>query len=103
MTLDLPTFERPRNATSGNTGAGNWLGSLTDIINRAKTRMHQFAVSCRKLQAERPQKRYWRMQIFPGRAFQHSAAATLRRSHPNPSGRLFSTSSGLTGLCLFQK
>ena len=54
MTLDLPTFERPRNATSGSAGAGNWLASLTDIMKRAKTRMNQFAVSHGKLQAMRP-------------------------------------------------
>src|ERR1700687_5778399 len=52
MTLDLPTFDRPRNATSGSTGAGNWLASLTDIMNRVKTRIKQFAVSPRKLQAD---------------------------------------------------
>jgi len=39
MTLDLPTFDRPRNATSGNTGAGKRAASLADIINRDKTRM----------------------------------------------------------------
>jgi hypothetical protein len=45
ITLDFPTFERPRNATSGSTGAGNWLASLADIMKRAKTRINQFAVS----------------------------------------------------------
>ena len=50
MTLDLPTFDRPRNATSGRAGAGKWLASLADIMKRAKTRINQFAVSPAKLQ-----------------------------------------------------
>src|SRR6476646_6935548 len=54
ITLDLPTFDRPRNATSGSAGAGNWLASLTDIMKRAKTRMNQFAVLDGKLQARSP-------------------------------------------------
>src|ERR1700674_4352175 len=49
ITLDLPTFDRPRNATSGRVGAGKWLASIADIMNRAKTRMQQCAVSMAKL------------------------------------------------------
>ena len=45
ITLDLPTFDRPRKATSGSTGAGKWLASIADIMNRANTRMQQCAVS----------------------------------------------------------
>src|SRR5579864_2487578 len=45
ITLDLPTFDRPRNATSGSTGAGKWLASIADVMNRAKTRMPQCAIS----------------------------------------------------------
>src|ERR1700730_14734817 len=54
MTLDLPTLDRPRKATSGNAGAGKWPASLADIIKRARTRIGQFAVSSEKLQAGRP-------------------------------------------------
>jgi hypothetical protein len=39
ITLDFPTLDRPRNATSGNVGAGKWLGSLADIKNREITRI----------------------------------------------------------------
>src|SRR5205807_8169032 len=39
ITLDLPTLERPRNAISGKSGAGNWRASLTATMNRARTRM----------------------------------------------------------------
>ena len=49
---DLPTFDRPRKATSGSTGAGKWPGSLTDIMNRASTRMNQFDGSRPNLQAQ---------------------------------------------------
>jgi hypothetical protein len=66
MTLDLPTFDRPRKATSGSTGAGNWLGSLTDIMKRAKTRINQFAVSSEKLQARLAQKLKMTRCNFPG-------------------------------------
>src|SRR6202040_4298920 len=45
ITLDLPTFDRPRKATSGSRGAGKWPASIADIMNRAKTRMPQCAVS----------------------------------------------------------
>src|SRR4029077_380708 len=49
ITLDLPTFERPRNATSGSTGAGKGSASIADNMNRAKTRMTQCAVRPTKL------------------------------------------------------
>jgi hypothetical protein len=49
ITLDLPTLDRPRNATSGRVGAGKWLASIADIMNRAKTRMQQCAVSTGKV------------------------------------------------------
>src|SRR5580698_8712299 len=39
ITLDLPPFDRPRNATSGSTGGGKWSASIADIMNRASTRM----------------------------------------------------------------
>jgi hypothetical protein len=39
ITLDFPTFDRPRKATSGSVGGGNWLASIADIRNRANTRM----------------------------------------------------------------
>src|SRR5579885_1367637 len=43
MTLDLPTFDRPRNAISGKTGAGKWFSSVADIMNRDRMRISQFA------------------------------------------------------------
>src|ERR1700690_3412261 len=49
ITLDLPTFDRPRNATSGRVGAGKWPASIADIMNRANTRMQQCAVSMGKV------------------------------------------------------
>src|SRR5258706_14982025 len=39
MTLDLPTLERPRNAISGTPGAGKWVKSLAESINRARIRI----------------------------------------------------------------
>src|ERR1700683_3226719 len=44
ITLDFPTFDRPRKATSGNAGAGKWPASVAASRNRARTRMHQCAV-----------------------------------------------------------
>ena len=52
ITLDFPTFDRPRKAISGSVGAGNWPASLADFMKRAKTRINQFAVLHWKLQAE---------------------------------------------------
>jgi hypothetical protein len=40
ITLDLPTFDRPRNATSGMLGGGKCDESVADIRNRASTRMY---------------------------------------------------------------
>ena len=39
ITLDLPTFERPRNAISGNNGAGKWRASIAEVKNRVSTRI----------------------------------------------------------------
>src|SRR5882672_8908593 len=46
ITLDFPTFERPRNATSGRLGAGKCAASVAAAMNRARTLMHssQFSV-----------------------------------------------------------
>jgi hypothetical protein len=37
MRLDLPTFERPRNATSGSVLAGKRAGSVAEIMNFVRT------------------------------------------------------------------
>src|SRR5215471_1153851 len=39
ITLDFPTFERPRKATSGREGAGNRAGSLAEVRYRARMRI----------------------------------------------------------------
>src|ERR1700730_11845279 len=39
ITLDLPTLDRPRNATSGRLGAGKWSAPVADARNRAITLM----------------------------------------------------------------
>src|ERR1700691_3414237 len=39
ITLDFPTFDRPRKAISGTPGAGKCVKSLAESINRAKIRM----------------------------------------------------------------
>ena len=39
MTLDFPTFDRPRNPISGTPGAGKCVKSLADSINRARIRI----------------------------------------------------------------
>src|SRR5229473_4599959 len=49
ITLDLPTFERPRNATSGKLGAGKCAASVADDRNRARTLMLQCAMGRRGL------------------------------------------------------
>src|SRR6202453_4278746 len=43
ITLDLPTLERPRKATSGSVGAGKCAGSVAEAVNRAITLMLKFA------------------------------------------------------------
>ena len=49
-TLDFPTFERPRKATSGSTGAGKWSTLVAAPTNFERTRTLQFRGSARKLQ-----------------------------------------------------
>jgi len=49
ITLDLPTFDRPRNATSGKLGAGNCAAFVAAAMNRAMTLMSQCAMPQRKL------------------------------------------------------
>lgn len=44
ITLDFPTLERPRNATSGIEGAGKCATSVAAARNRDKTLMPQFAM-----------------------------------------------------------
>ena len=44
MTLDFPTLDRPRKATSGRTGAGKWPTSVAAIRNRVRTRIDPIAV-----------------------------------------------------------
>ena len=39
ITLDFPTFERPRNATSGRLGTGKWAASVAAAMNRDRTLM----------------------------------------------------------------
>src|SRR5438270_9955257 len=49
ITLDLPTFDRPRKATSGKLGAGKCAASVAAAINRAITLMLQCAMGWRRL------------------------------------------------------
>src|SRR5271168_626900 len=53
ITLDFPTFDRPRKATSGNAGAGKCIASVAASINRARTRMSQCAVRWGELASAR--------------------------------------------------
>src|ERR1700686_2202257 len=39
ITLDFPTFDRPRKAISGTPGAGKCVKSLADSMNRARIRI----------------------------------------------------------------
>src|SRR5207245_6899181 len=39
ITLDFPTFDRPRNAISGTLGVGKCVKSLAESINRARIRI----------------------------------------------------------------
>src|SRR5271165_1203600 len=49
ITLDLPTFERPRKATSGRLGVGKWAASVAAARNRARTLMLKFAMAGEEL------------------------------------------------------
>src|SRR5271166_1774052 len=49
MRLDLPTLERPRKATSGKVGAGNWAASVAAAMNRERTLMLKCAMEMGKL------------------------------------------------------
>src|ERR1700741_3867650 len=51
ITLDLPTFDRPRKAISGRPGEGKWPASVADSRNRERTRTLQCEVFARNLQA----------------------------------------------------
>src|SRR6266436_6535815 len=50
ITLDLPTFERPRNATSGTAGAGKCSTLTAEVMNFERTRTTQFRVFGKNLQ-----------------------------------------------------
>src|ERR1700722_214248 len=50
ITLDLPTFERPRKATSGMADVGNWSTAMAEVMNLERTRTAQFPGSRWKLQ-----------------------------------------------------
>src|ERR1700761_3761384 len=43
--LDLPTFERPRKATSGAVGGGKWSG---DVAERRNFGIRRIALDCRR-------------------------------------------------------
>src|ERR1700751_1364087 len=43
--LDLPTFERPRKATSGAVGGGKWSG---DVAERRTFGIRRIALDCRR-------------------------------------------------------
>src|ERR1700758_4034957 len=51
ITLDLPTFDRPRKAISGRVGEGKCPASLADNRNRERTRTLQSGGFTEKLQA----------------------------------------------------
>jgi hypothetical protein len=48
ITLDFPTLDLPRNATSGNAGAGKWLESVAAIRNRERIRIRALQFRCIK-------------------------------------------------------
>src|SRR5581483_8361340 len=54
ITLDFPTFERPRNAISGTDGTGNWDTSVAAAINRERTLMPKFATEIEKMASSHP-------------------------------------------------
>ena len=49
MTLDLPTFERPRKAISGTEGTGKWDMSVAAARNRDRTLISKFAMEVETL------------------------------------------------------
>src|SRR5258707_1804522 len=49
ITLDFPTFDRPRKAISGNSTAGKCAASVAAARNRVRTLMLQFAMQDRRL------------------------------------------------------
>src|SRR5579872_6630351 len=55
MTLDLPTFDRPKNATSGSEGAGKWETSVAAARKLDKTLMLKFATARATLASEAAQ------------------------------------------------
>src|SRR3974390_3936506 len=65
MTLDFPTFERPRNATSGMPGGGKWAGSLAESRNRERTRIPQ----CASFRIDRARARDLAIDSVPEGAF----------------------------------
>ena len=76
-TLDLPTFDRPKKAISGSTGAGKWSTPVAEPMNLERTRTLQFRVSDEKLQ--------------------------VGSAQSSPRGRLFSTSLSPTGKYLLRR
>src|SRR5260370_26589764 len=52
ITLDFPTFDRPRKAISGSSTAGKCAASVAAARNRVRTLMLQFAMQDRRLASE---------------------------------------------------
>src|SRR5215472_565681 len=53
ITLDLPTFDRPRNAISGRLGAGNCATSVAAVKNRERTLILKFPTAEEPVARER--------------------------------------------------
>src|SRR5260370_18079362 len=52
ITLDFPTFDRPRKAISGNSRAGKCATSVAAARNRVRTLMLQFAMQDRRFASQ---------------------------------------------------
>src|SRR5689334_21046836 len=71
MTLDFPTFERPRNAISGNCGTGKCATSLAASMNRVSiliTKPLTVIERTRKVDSafvfSKPERPFWRMHVL---------------------------------------
>src|SRR6266851_1292586 len=77
ITLDFPTFERPRNAISGTPGAGKCVRSLADSMKRARIRI-QTVSSVWVVDGKRCERKIVRRKKFA------RALAVVWDAHPAP-------------------
>src|SRR5712692_1659762 len=85
MTLDLPTFDRPRKAISGSAGGGKRPASVAAAMNRVKTLMKWLALSATAVAVSRLGLNHPDLMSFRARVYSINRPSAAADQHPRPS------------------